>query len=1248
MKVALSGMILGASMLGANAASLDTTAYTFSDGTTLSFDGDTLSKTGTGVIECTPGYVIQSDMANQGSAYRDYTSGDISVGAPTATLREAHEDGEVLTYYCGVPDGSGGYLASGSASNPALHKNNNRIRVDLQGTCSQAAEFVAADTAVSDSYSSSAPITSEYVADSITAKIDFKCKQPEGFAPTMDASLKFVQKTSGDDAEAISSIVRVVVGGIPRDLVASDVTKSGLALTRVDGKEFTLSTTQTYSLGTARAHPDYYDSGGCNSNNDQCKGALRLKLNTQAASRSDADLTFDRPTSLVDAANFDPHRPQFRQCKQDALTEEKSYLLYDACYPSGYAATTQVGGTLLEDLVCPFNGVKSDSTQASVQDCINDGKVESEAFDNTCAGIELNILPTVMTSANKADVHTQELTSLMPKVNPGDPDQPYSFKYQFEESKTGADQRFQDIAGLNATDISGDATTTLSADETKFQYTFTLTQASVDTLTAKASDFFVKADVQGASWMKKVDLATSITVSGIPSIATNIRLFGQVYQTCSKAETELSAVLALGRDTHLKETGRFEQVALCSDRFKYVRSAQDQNVDLTVDENVFGTEGAGKVRICLPTYDSTDAHCQEEGGSSLTLRADDGADVFAHITGTCDNIKDGVFGGLVEFEEAHRAAAPVLCKGTCTNAVMHDLQLDWSVNFTVSSQAGASHNKLVADQAASSWSDPARKTNGDKYFTAKKFAYLIDPLITDECGADGVTKTGDVALEALSSDASSGGCLVHKEIAAPDGSVSSESDSGLNTATDVQNWLAACGTATDGGSKAKLVQRFSVDYDSNYVDQNTSMTDESFCHVRDLEVTVQTLVVDSVTADLTVAQMSDPGSATRMSTNIGNVQYEQCPGGAYKVKAYIDIDADDLSAATWTEDTTTSATFFDTFDASGKTVTWVTGCENVCDEGAEGILAIWNRAAGHTLAGKISRASTSASQGNDEVSFSFNVKLQGDPCNKESSISAGDVELTLYKVDPLVAGSHTCSISDSMSTASPQADGGFCGRLELSNMGNFEFTILDTMVTRETPGSEPIFLCEKAGDVTNGEACVGDPRGQLFLFGADDTSNLNTDVAGVNGAKTLASNNVFQLKNVDAFGTIKYTIFWKQQLNTGGRRLLRSTHVFGAGDHSSVASLVVLPASAQIEDAAESLDAKSEESQDAGDDADAEEDSGLSGGAIAGIIAGGVVVAGGIAYYAVQATQGGARIRKPEAAGYSAVRRSERFSTMNF
>ena len=438
MKVALSGMVLGASMLGAHGASLGTTAYTFSDGTTLSFDGDILTKTGSGNIQCKPAYEIDAGMANQGLAYRDYQTADLPIGSSTETLRSGYESGDVLTYYCGVPDGSDGFLAGGSPNNPTLHKDNNRIRVDLSGSCSQAAEFVDADTTVADDYSDANPILNEYQSN-IAAKIDFKCKQPVGFAPKIDAALKFVQKTSGDDVITIEKIVRVVENGIPRVLVASDVTKSDLSMSSTDGQVFSMSSTEIFSLGTTRAHPDYYESGGCNSDQDLCKGALRFALKTKAASRaSDTTLVKDRTTSLVDAANFHPQRPQFVQCKQDPISNEQTYKLFDACYPSGYASTTQVNGTLLEDLVCPFSSPdKTDSTSSSVAKCVADGEVD---FDNTCAGIEARIsLSNIdMTAANKEDVHIQELTSLLP----GSADK-YQFKYQFLESKTGAARRFQ-------------------------------------------------------------------------------------------------------------------------------------------------------------------------------------------------------------------------------------------------------------------------------------------------------------------------------------------------------------------------------------------------------------------------------------------------------------------------------------------------------------------------------------------------------------------------------------------------------------------------------------------------------------------------------------------------------------------------------------------------------------------------------------------------------------------------------------
>ena len=902
-------------------------------------------------------------------------------------------------------------------------------------------------------------------------------------------------------------------------------------------------------------------------------------------------------------------------------------------------------GTLLEPLVCPFNGELADSTAASVAACIAAG---SGDFINTCAGIAARI------SGDPHNVAVDENTILveyehdLDSVRPGTTDK-YSFKFQFlNNPKDEPAMRFQSTTGLRK-DLTGLASTTLSADQRTFDYTINV--ANKAALAAKASDFFVKAYIGDTYWSKEVTLADSILVEGIPAIAERIELFGQVYTTCSKEPISLSNARALDQDTPLVETGRFEQLAPCSSRFEFVRDADSQG-QLTVLEDVVGTDGKGIIKICKKAYETTDAHCQEPGASDALLRAGSKSDdkIIALITGACDDLRASVYGGLVEFDEQFHAAAPVLCKGTCTSAIMHDIELDWTVDFQVSSVTGATNNKLVADQPLSKWEDPKTKSDGtSKYYTAKRFAYLIDPSKTDECGVDGVTATGEAALDILSNDATTGGCLVHKQATLANGTWGSSTvDTGLTSATSVQDWLGGCGIFTETGARAKLVQRFTIDYDADYVDLNTTMSDESFCTVRDLDVSVQTLVVDSSSAELTVSQISDPVAAERMSVNIENVGYSTDGCGEDQYRAFATVRSSHYSSdVTWDTNAVPTRFFNNGLDTSTGIIRWRTACSQVCGAAAdEDILNDWNHADGLQFGGKLSKASTTASLGgNDEVSFSFNVKFTGNPCDEEAESTAGDAELTLYKVTPTQRDSGFSCATDDDLAFDPQADGAICGRLSLTNMGAFKFEILDTVVTKYTVnqdgtlGSEPVYLCENADDVTNEKECVGDPRGQLFTKGDKGE-----------GDQVIASEGIFNLANEDAFSTIRYTIYWKMSLGER-RRLLRSDHIFGAGDHESVASLVILPASAQIEDAVESLDAsvheEGHEETTAAPDA-AEEDEGLSGGAIAGIIAGGVVVAGGIAYYAMQAMKGGASMRKPKEAGYSVVRRSERFSTMNF
>ena len=1310
MKVALSGMVLGASMLGAHASSLDSTEYKFAGAGAAKLVGNTITYTPSDseALVCVTGYGIDAEMANQGKARRDYTAAHVTVGSDASTKLAEYASGSVLTYYCGVSDGQGGFLG-GLPGNPPVHELDGRIRVDLVGSCDKPALFVTADTTVDDSHYTGADdatsILSEYNA-ALNVKVNYQCKQPVDFAPGIDVALKFVQfqADAGETDQALIDKAKIIKDEIIRDIVSEEgevvpleakhVTKLDLALSTTDGEIYTYTATKEkmeFALGTDRAHPDYYMSGGCLSSDDLCKGALRITLNETLSYRVDNNdkEEHDLATALLDDTKFKPLRKQFKQCSSTVINQEKLYTLYEACYPSQYEATEDVPGTLLVPLVCPFNGEKASSTTNTIQQCVDDGNDESEAFDNTCAGIEDKLKsrdPSVALSDDSDGVYEFDRLSATPQIVPDTSDK-YKFSFKFDDTETGADRRFQTYSSLVATEITGDDKT-LNTAQTSFSYTFAFTDSNAKTnLENVASDFFVKANVAGASWMKKVNLDDP-TVTGIPAIATNLQLFGQVYKTCKKSEQAFSIVKSLTQTIHLKESGRFVQVDPCSDRFEYVRSQSDQTAAITVIPGIVGTEDEndvkqGRVVICKSTHDASDARCQEAGATSQSIPEKSVQDkVFALITNTCGNIKDEMYGGLVEFVEDYRAAAPVLCKGTCTSAVMHDLKLDWRVDFTVSSQAGSDHNKLVADQANSKWEDESTKSDGQtKYFTAKKFAYLVKPDATGfvECKADGSTVSSDTTLESLSYDAKDGGCLVHRQETNSDGSWGSNTtdslSTGQTTASDMESWLTACGTATDSGAKALLVQRFSAVYPPGFVDRNTSMTTEHFCHLRELEVSLQTLVVGSVQQQIVMSQVSDPTSAKRLSTSIGTIRYEQNDDGHYRVRVQVDIESDGaLDANGWTYDEAASSnSFFDSdpgdatigYDAVNKKIEWITQYKNVCDDVQKsGILAVWNHVDGHTLAGKITRSNGAYTDGDDEVSFSFNFELEGDPCGENKGIAAGQVALDLYKVNPtresgVALSDYVCASGNIEQLVSdgeqPHADGGFCGRIRLSAMGNFEFTILDTMVTRETPGSEPIFLCETTDDKTNDIACAsneGGARGQLFTFDPTDTNHKNTDVkADASGSKIIISDNVLKLNESDAFSTIKYTIFWKQELkeNTAGtptRRLLRSTHIFGASDHESVASLVVLPASAQIEDAVESLDASTEgEETTAAPDA-AEEDSGLSGGAIAGIIAGGVVVAGGVAYVAMEALK--PKDRRPKKREYTAVRRSERFSTMNF
>lgn len=416
--------------------------------------------------------------------------------------------------------------------------------------------------------------------------------------------------------------------------------------------------------------------------------------------------------------------------------------------------------------------------------------------------------------------------------------------------------------------------------------------------------------------------------------------------------------------------------------------------------------------------------------------------------------------------------------------------------------------------------------------------------------------------------------------------------SSLTKASEFVSLFKTCGATSSESPSVYLISQFEV-----------TLVDDSklhFCNAKVLSIKQESMTGESTASVGIVAEVANAADA--MTAAFSFIGYEACANGKYRLKATMDVDTD-ASNVVITEDDGTFAQLEDGASSVGYSngvLTFETVCADVCSVGGayDDLYDLEVLLNGDNSA---------------ELHIDAQIEVKGTPCGvTDDNLDRGSVELDLYGV----AKAATCasaSASADQSLITPD-NNDLCASINVTGMGSGTLSIVSQELTRKSPGSAP----EKVSTT---------------FFSA--TSYANDAVHKSDGGR--------ELQPEDAMTEYTLTIVWEQALS---RRLLRTTHVFGAGDHEAKSSIFILPPSAQIQDAAESLDAKSEESEESEDSE--EEDSGLSGGAIAGIIAGGVVVAGGIAYYAMQATQGGARMRKPEAAGYSVVRRSERFSTMNF
>ena len=414
----------------------------------------------------------------------------------------------------------------------------------------------------------------------------------------------------------------------------------------------------------------------------------------------------------------------------------------------------------------------------------------------------------------------------------------------------------------------------------------------------------------------------------------------------------------------------------------------------------------------------------------------------------------------------------------------------------------------------------------------------------------------------------------------------------LTKASEFVELFQKCGATSSDSPSVYLISQFEV-----------TLVDDSklhFCNAKVLSIQQEAMQGESTASVGIVAEVADAADAMTAAFSFIGYSGAGCVSGQYKLMATMDVDTD-ASNVILADDTGTFAQLdagdsSASYDAVAGVLTFETVCADVCSVGG-------------AYDDQYDLNATLTGANSAELDIDAQIEVQGTPCGvTDDNIDRGAVGLELYGV---LKGETCFNAAISYADITPDTHD-LCATIGVYDMGSGSVSIISEQLTRTSPGSAPEQILAS------------------FFSGQPYVDGSHNSVSGR------------VLNETDAMTEYTLTIVWEQALS---RRLLRTTHVFGAGDHEAKSSVFILPASAQIEDAAGSIEAASE---NAPAPAPAEEEeSGLSGGAIAGIIAGGVVVAGGIAYAAMQA-QGGRRERLGGAPQYSAVRRSERFSTMNF
>jgi len=1134
MKVALSGMILGASMLGAHATpiSSDMTDVKFGTGNALTFNNGILSITGGGTLDC-------KLATDKGTAGHYYAVDDFEKGKVHTKVGD-YKAGSTLAYWCGL---SGlGYTGSGPTQQPG----EDRVLVHFTGSAQ-----TCAGTVVSTMHQEGT-LGARVYAPQIATTVTYDCIEEHGFdAPTATADIEIQATQKAEDEDIMDE------DQDGKAVVAPTTSAVVLERSTTDGKVYSKTWTASFDLGTAQPHRGYYELESACTGGILCFGKLTTNaagdtqdLGTVLSSNSAAE--GEAPAwstdSQVEYFGLESADGSTSACNVDPYIQEQTTTQFGACGMTKKKFYGEQG--LLTELKCPFK----------------DNSVSTETLRDACVA-----------AGTAVDVPNTCNDRFAQGQNGYNAEDPLTLSNGFV-----AKLQFPDTGGLRfrtpAVTYVNPGSKTYQPGQTTLQWVVSVGGdfAGATTLTVDVAGDVQTVDASGGS----------ITLS-VPVGVNSVTLKGHVFTSCTSDNIDLATIPTASSSSGAIASGHFEVKGnVCDRRFVFKPATGLTETTFEIDSIYHGDR---TVSIAFCDNDKTASDCRKNAAGMVTTKDSR----HAIISKACEGVRAGDSGGLVRFKPDGTQIyqyAPIKCGGTCETDGLKDITLDWGITLVAS--VVDENNQFSALQSGAAYEGLADSL-------LKRTAYLVQDNDNFGCNAQG-TMVGDVPTEPK--------CTL--------GGTNS-----ITSADDIRKLFKDCGTGNLKSAQAKIVQLL-------HVDAEGANDDLRFCNSKSLSLEIKPMTGTSYDA-IAISASSEDAVARSIFVSFDTIQYKKCTaaeGGGYKLISSVNVDSTEIDDS-WTFDHTSDKAVYKTGEKAGDQIIFTSNCKNVCDgAGFTGTIPI---------GGKISWAS---GDDNAELTFDVDTEVIGDPCPKDDEVTPGSVVLELYSVPVTESDGNPGSCQSSTEQSVAHAlDDKLCAKLTPSGFGNAGLQVTRELLQRVP--SDMIDMDSPTFDFVAGAV----PQVITHDFFEHDDNLVRT-----NGVHKSADAKAHGLLYDDAFTSYRLEVDWYQQLS---QRRLRSVHVFGAGDHESLSTVMILPPSAQIEDAVESLDAHETqgETTTAAPDA-AEKDEGLSGGAIVGIIAGGVVVAGGLVYVAMQASGSGVSfsVRRPKKKEYTPVRRSERFSTMNF